>query len=797
MTKQTIKEKILSYMEGQKKKSFSMEELAEGLGLQKGSDFKLLVQTAAALEREQLIEFTKKGKIKLPEKGLSVEGIFRANERGFGFVTIDEEEPDVYVSKEHTNYALDGDTVLIEIMQPADPFSERVAEGAVLSVQHRAITQVVGEFTAYDEQETAETGLYGVVHPKDKKLSRLRMNVAAQGIKPVDGSIVIVEVTHYPEKGYAISLEGLVKKVIGHKNDPGMDILSIVVAHGIPTAFPDEVTAAADQVPDSISDKDLVGRRDLRAATIVTIDGEDAKDLDDAVTVRKLDNGNYFLGVHIADVSHYVTEGSEMDEEAYQRGTSVYLTDRVVPMLPQRLSNGICSLNPKVPRLTLSCEMEIDGEGHVVRHEIFSSVIQTTERMTYTAVNEILEEQKPETMQRYHDLVPMFQEMGELHAILEKMRGKRGAISFEDREARVMVDEQGHPQEILLRARGVGERLIESFMLAANETVAQHFASQKLPFIYRIHEQPKEEKMQRFFDFAAMLGILVKGTKSDITPKDLQRVLTQIEGKPEEPVINTMLLRSMQQARYSEENYGHYGLAAEFYTHFTSPIRRYPDLIVHRLIGSYAQDRSQERQSKWAEVLPEIADHSSKMERRAVEAEREVDSMKKAEFMADKIGETYDGMISSVTKFGIFVELPNTIEGLVHINALKQDYFHFVEKHLALVGERTGLTLKIGQRVRIRVEKSDPETREIDFELLEAEELERIEIQRPKRGNRKDRRRSDRSGGAGKKQGNQQGSEHQAKQKQGKNKKKSGGKKPFYKQVAKNKKNKPKTKKKK
>ncbi|MBP1045148.1 ribonuclease R [Enterococcus sp. BWM-S5] len=794
MTKQTIKETILSYMKDQKKKSFSMEELAEGLKLQKSADFKLLVQTAAALEREGLIEFTKKGKIKLVETNVSVEGIFRGNERGFGFVTIDEEEPDVYISKENTNYAMNGDTVLIDILQPGDPFSDRVAEGKVLEVKERAITQVVGEFTAYNEEEIAETDLCGYVLPKDKKLSGLTVFIASDGIKPVDGSIVIAEVTHYPEQGYAKSLEGLVKKVVGHKNDPGMDIMSIIVAHGIPTVFPDDVMEEADQVPDTISESDLKGRRDLRESIIVTIDGEDAKDLDDAVTVQKLKNGNYFLGVHIADVSYYVTEESQMNREAYERGTSVYLTDRVIPMLPQRLSNGICSLNPKVPRLTMSCEMEISPEGIVLNHEIFQSVIQTTERMTYTAVNEILEEQNPETLERYKELVPMFQEMAELHGILEKMREHRGAISFEDREAKVLVDGEGHPQDILMRTRGVGERLIESFMLAANETVAKHFTDLKLPFIYRIHEQPKEEKMQRFFDFAAMLGILVKGTKADITPKDLQRVLTQIDGKPEEAVINTMLLRSMQQARYSEDNYGHYGLAAEYYTHFTSPIRRYPDLIVHRLIRNYENDRSEAMQEKWNGLLPDIADHSSKMERRAVETEREVDSMKKAEFMADKIGEEYDGIISSVTKFGIFVELPNTIEGLIHINNLKQDYFHFIENHLALVGERTGLTLKIGQKVKIRVEKSDPETREIDFELIEAEELERIEIQRSNRGNnRKSRKRQDKGKA---KPSQQQEKKKSSSPKAGKAPNKKGGKKPFYKEVSKKKKTKNKKKKK-
>jgi len=780
MTKQTIKEQIIAYMEGQKKKSLSMEELAQGLHLQKSADFKLLVQTIAQMEREQSIVLTKKGKISLPLQDLVLVGTFRSNERGFGFVTIDPEEPDIYIPKEATNYAMDGDQVTIDILSQADALSDRGAEGRIVTVNQRAVTQVVGEFVAYGPEEMATMGLYGYAIPKEKKLANFKVSIATEGLKPADGSIVIIDITHYPEKGYPRSLEGLVTKVIGHKNDPGMDILSIVVAHGIPTAFPEEVLTEADATPDTITDADLVGRKDLRKQTIVTIDGADAKDLDDAVTVRKLANGNYFLGVHIADVSYYVTENSQLDREAYERGTSVYLTDRVIPMLPQRLSNGICSLNPQVPRLTLSCEMEITAAGTVVTHEIFPSVIQTTERMTYTSVNEILEEQTPETLQRYAELVPMFNEMAELHRILENMRLQRGAISFEDHEAQVLVDPKGRPEDILLRTRGIGERMIESFMLVANETVAKHFCDMKTPFIYRIHEQPKEEKMQRFFDFAAVLGILVKGTKTDITPKDLQKVLAQVADQPEEAVINTMLLRSMQQAKYSEANEGHYGLAAEYYTHFTSPIRRYPDLIVHRLIRSYSQDLSEANKEKWAALLPDIAQHSSQMERRAVEAEREVDAMKKAEFMAEKIGAEFDGIISSVTKFGLFVELPNTVEGLIHVNSLKQDYFHFIENHMALVGERTGMTLKIGQKVRIRVEKADPDTREVDFELLEAEAVTRIEAPKQRSSKRRHQEK------------NRQGQQTKLKKKKFEkgNKKKSKGKKPFYKEVAKKKKTK-------
>ena len=777
--KETIKTKVLVFMEQSRKKSFSMEELAEHLQLQKGADFKALVQTVAMMEREKLVVFNKKGKIKLPEQAVTIEGIFRANNRGFGFVTIDPEEDDVFIPAEATGYAMNGDTVTIDIIKPADPFSDRGAEGKVIDVVARATTQVVGEFTLYSEDEIKDLDLYGVVKPKDKKFENLQVFVAAEGIRPVDGSIVSVELTHYPEKGYATSMEGIVKQVIGHKNDPGMDILSIVVSNGIPTKFPEDVLAQADAVPDQINPADFPERRDLRDQMIVTIDGEDAKDLDDAVTVRKLDNGNYFLGVHIADVSHYVTEDSPLDREAFERGTSVYLTDRVIPMLPQRLSNGICSLNPQVPRLAMSCEMEIDSQGTIVSHEIFQSIIQTTERMTYTAVNEILEEQNEETMAHYQELVPMFELMGELHRILEEMRVRRGAVSFEDSEAKVLVDEKGHPLDIILRSRGVGERLIESFMLAANETVAEHYTKLQLPFIYRIHEDPKEEKLRRFFDFASALGILVKQTNGSITPKDLQQIVEDVADKPESMVINTMLLRSMQQAKYSENNYGHYGLAADYYTHFTSPIRRYPDLIVHRLIRSYAANQTEENQAKWAEQLPDIALHSSQMERRAVDAEREVDALKKAEFMADHVDEEFDGIISSVVKFGFFVELPNTIEGLIHINELKQDYFHYLENHLALVGERTGMTFKIGQKVRVRVVKADPETREIDFELIKAEEVESLQQTK----NRKQRRQPKNHSREAKAPEGKKG------QKQRKNKKapKKNKHTPFYQKVAKKK----------
>lgn len=779
----SIKETILRYLSESKKQTFSLEQIAEGLQLQKSDDFKLLVQTVAQMEREGAIIFNQKGKIKLNKQEKNLEGIFRANDRGFGFVTIEGEEDDAFVPKDFTNYALEGDTVKIEILKQGNPIEGQAAEAKVVEVLTRASSQIVGIFTLYSEEDIQKSGLYGVVIPKDKKLSRYRVFIADEGIKPEDGSVVSVEITYYPDSEHTNSFEGLVKQVVGHKNDPGMDILSIVLQHSIPVEFDENTIEEAEKISDVVLEEELKGRVDLRNETIVTIDGAEAKDLDDAVRVKRLDNGNYFLGVYIADVSHYVTENSPLDLEASDRATSVYLTDRVIPMLPRKLSNGICSLNPKVDRLVMACEMEINEAGQVVSHDIFEAVINSTARMTYTAVNEILEKSNEETLEAYKDLITFFNDMALLHTILENMRSNRGAISFESREAKIIVDDEGHPIDIELRERKVAERLIESFMLAANETIAAHYTKMKLPFIYRIHEHPKEEKVQRFFEFVTNFGILVKGKKDDVSPKEMQKVLDQISGKPEEPVVSMMLLRSMQQARYSEDPMGHYGLAAEDYTHFTSPIRRYPDLIVHRLIKSYmSRPIEEEVKVKWSETLPEIAAHSSKMERRAVEAERDTDNMKKAEFMQDKIDQEFDGIITSITKFGMFVELSNTIEGLIHVSQLKSDYFHFVENHLALVGERTSVVYRIGQSVKIKVTKADVDTREIDFELLSAEPISiPANLLRDSKKNKSPRREQPKS--------KQQGDKPSFR-----NEKKVPGKKksnqPFYKKVAKNKKTK-------
>ncbi|WP_034551132.1 ribonuclease R [Carnobacterium funditum] len=795
---QTIKEAILVYMNGQEQKAFKVKKISEGMALTSSADFKMLVSTLAEMEREGTVFLNKKGEFKLAEKDAVISGIFRASDRGFGFVSIEDEENDIYIPMNQTNFALDGDIVTVDIIRPAEPWFDKGAEGRVKAIIERKFTQLVGEFFAYTEEGVEETGLYGYIEPKDKKLTDFRVFIEEKGIKPVDGAIVLVEITLYPDGEFPRSMQGIVKSIIGHKNDPGIDILTIVYKHGIQTEFPDEVMTQANEVPDKITEKDMDNRRDLRDEIVVTIDGEDAKDLDDAVTVKKLENGNFKLGVHIADVSYYVTENSPLDMEAYDRATSVYLTDRVIPMLPHRLSNGICSLNPNEDRLAMSCEMEIDATGKVVKHDIFQSIIRSYRRMSYTQVNQIIMDKDETVRKENEDLVPMFEEMAELHKILEGSRKTRGAIDFESPEAKIIVDPEGHPLDIVLRERGIGERIIESFMLSANETVSEHYTRMKVPMIYRVHEQPDSDRMQRFMEFVTAFGISVTGLSENVSPKNLQKVLKSVAGKPEETVISTMMLRSMKQAKYDVEPLGHYGLAADYYSHFTSPIRRYPDLILHRLIRSYSENGTgSDQKTKWSGLLPEIAIQSSKMERRAVDAERETDALKKTEYMVDKVGETYQGIIGSVLRFGLFIELPNTVEGLVHISNMKDDYYNFVEEQLMLVGERTGVVYRIGQKVEIRVTKANPETREIDFELIpdpdapKADSFSQLkksgDKDKKKTGNRKPDKYKQSKGSTNKKTGYQ---DKDTKNTNSNDKKKN---KPFYKDVAK--KGKPKKKK--
>ncbi|MDM5250108.1 MULTISPECIES: ribonuclease R [unclassified Lysinibacillus] len=706
--KNSLQSRLLDFFREEDYKPLTVGEIEDVFGFEDADEFKELVKTLVRMEGQGLVVRSRSNRYGLPERMNLLRGKFIGHAKGFGFVTPDiEGMDDVFIPPHEVNGAINGDIVLIRVLK--ESFGDR-REGTVTKVVERGQTSFVGTFQA-------NRG-FGFVVLDDKKLPMDIFIAKGDTLGAVDGHKVVVEVATWPED--LKSATGYITKILGHKNDPGVDILSILYKHDIPPEFPEEVVAVAQSVPDEITAADLEGRRDLRHETIVTIDGADAKDLDDAVTVTKNVDGTYKLGVHIADVSYYVTQGSVIDIEAYDRATSVYLTDRVIPMIPHRLSNGICSLNPQVDRLVLSCEMIIDANGNVISHEIFQSVIKTTERMTYKDVYKILEEQDKELMARYEPLVPMFKHMAELSNILRTKREMRGAIDFDFKESKVIVDEDGWPIDIELRERTVAEKLIEDFMLAANETVAEHFHWMNVPFLYRIHEDPKPEKLQRFFEFVTNFGILIKGTGNTVHPKALQDVLKAIEGMPEEPVISTMLLRSMQQAKYYPESLGHFGLSTDFYTHFTSPIRRYPDLIVHRLIRTYLinKDTSRETVAQWGMAMDEIADHTSERERRAVDAERDTDALKKAQYMSDKIGEEFEGIVSSITNFGIFVELPNTIEGLVHISNMTDDYYRFDDRQMIMIGERTNRQFRIGDEVTVRVANVIIEESSIDFEIV-------------------------------------------------------------------------------
>ena len=699
---------IINLMKTENYKPATVAEVEDLLGLTDAEDFKELVKAFVKLEGQGKIVRSGQDRYGLPAQMNQTRGRFIGHAKGFGFVAPEEEGmDDVFIPPTATNGALNGDTVLVSISKLK---SGDRREGEVIDIIERGNSRIVGEFQA-------NRG-FGFVVPDDKKFGTDIFIARNHTLGAVDGHKVVVEITEWPDGRH--SAAGMITSILGHKNDPGVDILSIIHKHDIDVEFPQEVLDAATAIPDTVSAEEIEGRRDLRDQLIVTIDGETAKDLDDAVTVTKNDDGTYKLGVHIADVSHYVTDGSTLDREAYDRATSVYLTDRVIPMIPHRLSNGICSLNPQVDRLTLSCEMTIDQNGIVIAHDIFESVINTTERMTYTDVYKILEEKDEDLIARYEPLVPMFEHMKELSGVLRGRREKRGAVDFDFKESAVVVDENGWPIDVVIRERTVAEKLIEDFMLAANETVAEHVFKAQLPFIYRIHEEPKPEKLQRFFEFITNFGILVKGKGDTVDPKALQEILESVVGKPEYPVISTMMLRSMQQAKYSPESLGHFGLSTEFYTHFTSPIRRYPDLIVHRLLRTYVinNDTSGKTVAYWGANMESIATHTSERERRAVDAERDTESIKKAQYMSDKIGEEFEGVISSVTNFGMFIELENTIEGLVHISNLTDDYYNFDERSMSMIGERTARVFRLGDKVTIKVHAVNLEESAVDFIIV-------------------------------------------------------------------------------
>lgn len=696
-----MKEKILSILE-ESDKALSIDELDSALNLNTIEETKEFSDALRELEDSYEIYRSNKNRYMLLENSNLRKGILRMNKKGFGFVEVSGEE-DIFIAPDNINKAINNDTVIVEILNKN---SGEKREGRIVKTLERDLSTIVGEI--YFKKDK------GYIIPDDKKLD-IQLEIdrdKAHGA--VDGHKVVVKILRNITKN---RYKGEVVRIIGHKNDPGVDILSIVCKYEINDTFPEEVIEELDSIPEEVREQDKKGRKDLTDVTIFTIDGDDTKDIDDAISIEKLKNGNYKLGVHIADVSYYVKEGSPLDKEAMDRGTSVYLVDRVIPMLPHKLSNGICSLNPGVERLAISCVMEIDNNGKTVDYEIFSSIIKSRLQMTYKKVNQVIE--KNEIPEGYEPFVNDLKLMDELSQIIRKAKINRGYIDFDVDEAKIIVDENCHPTDIVLRSRGRGENLIEDFMIQANECVATHIFYMDLPFIYRVHEYPKEEKIRDFISFVQSLGYTVKFNTKDISPKAIQNLINQLKDKKEFKVLSSLLLRNMQKAIYLPQNLGHYGLASKCYTHFTSPIRRYPDTTVHRLLRTYLfnDDMSNQTINKWQEKLIYIAENSSFKERESVECEREVEDMKMAEYMEDHIGEEYKGIISGVTNFGMFIQLDNLVEGLIHVNDMK-DYFSFDEVTQSLIGERTKEKFTLGDEVLIKVKAASKEAKTIDFELV-------------------------------------------------------------------------------
>ncbi len=622
---------------------------------------------------------------------------------------IEGRDEDLYIPENFVNGAFHKDTVRVSLLSGYSAGQNgRRQEAQVIEILARGMKQIVG---IYDKSNKN----YGFVMPDNTKVGEDIFVPVERSKGAVSGHKVVCEITDYGKNNR--KPEGKITEILGHVNDPGVDIMSIVKGYELPTEFSEKIMHQVERVANEVSEADMAGRRDLRAVQMVTIDGEDAKDLDDAVSLTR-DGALYQLGVHIADVTNYVQENSALDWEARERGTSVYLVDRVIPMLPHKLSNGICSLNAGENRLALSCLMTIDQKGEVVSHEIVESVIRVDRRMSYTSVKKILDDKDEETCREYEELVPMFELMRELAGILREKRKKRGSIDFDFPESKIILDGQGHPVEIKPYERNVATKIIEDFMLIANETVAEHFHWMELPFVYRTHDNPDPEKISKLGTFIRNFGYSIKSRQEEIHPKELQKLLAKIEDTPEEALISRLTLRSMKQAKYTIDCTGHFGLACQYYCHFTSPIRRYPDLQIHRIIKEQIRGRLNEKRIEhYSEILPEVAKHSSEMERRADEAERETDKLKKVEFMEQHIGEIYEGVISSITTWGVYVELPNTIEGMIHVSMLPGDYFYYDDETYEMVGQATDIRYKLGQKILVRVNATDRLLRTIDFDI--------------------------------------------------------------------------------
>ena len=660
-----------------------------------------LKEVLDALVAEGKVGLSKRGKYGKPE-AFALVGTFTGHAKGFGFVTVEGQDQEYYIPADKTGGAMHGDRVQIAA---GAVYPGRRTEAAVVKVLEHANQTLVGYYQ--------KSKNFGFVVPDNQKIAQDIFIPQGKDMGAVTGHKVVVRITDYGRERQ--NPEGVVTEILGHANDPGIDILSIVRAYGLPEEYPPEVMRQVSRIPEEVLPEEKKGRKDLRTLPTVTIDGEDAKDLDDAITISREKFG-YRLGVHIADVTHYVTEGSPLDEEALKRGTSVYLVDRVIPMLPHKLSNGICSLNAGCDRLALSCIMDIDHEGRVIGHEIAETVICVDRRMTYTAVNAIVTDRDEAVMKEYADFVDMFDLMKELADLLRKKRQNRGSIDFDFPETKIILDEKGRPVEIKPYERNAATRIIEDFMLMANETVAEDYFWQELPFLYRTHDTPDPEKMKRLGVFINNFGYRIRTQNGEVHPKELQKLLVNIEGTEEEALISRLTLRSMRQAKYMPVCTGHFGLAAKYYTHFTSPIRRYPDLQIHRIIKENLHGRlTEKRIAHYDRILSGVSIQCSSAERRAEEAERETIKMKKCEYMAKRIGEVFEGVISGVTNWGFYVELPNTVEGLVHVNELQGDYYVFNEEAMELRGETGGKVYKLGQKIAVAVAGTDKLTRTIDF----------------------------------------------------------------------------------
>ncbi len=710
------KEAIVSYIENEAVRPLSEAELAEQLGIDTVEGLVQLKGLLQELEGEGALVLSRKKRYGLPSQFNLLIGTISRHPKGFGFLVVEDSDvDDVYIHSSELNGAMNGDKVIVRLKRPAG-FDSRTmtkfrAEGEVIRILQRKVQQVVGTFE--------NSKHFGFVVPDDKRfgsdvfIAKDNFNGARNGMK------VLVEITSWPQK--TRSAEGKIVQIIGYKDSPGVDILSIIFGHDLPQGFPVEVLEYAEAIPEKIPTEELAKRQDLRDVQMITIDGDDAKDLDDAVSVQHLPNGNYLLGVHIADVGHYVTEDNVLDKEALERATSIYLIDRVIPMLPQKLSNGVCSLNAGEDRLAMTCMMEVDSKGVVVAHEIFESVIHVDYRMTYKNVTKMLVEQDETLCEQYKVLLPMLKDMEALQGILERKRIYRGAIEFHAPESKVILDKKGKPVRIEWRESGIADKIIEEFMLCANETVAEHYFWMEVPFLYRVHEEPKTEDVMEVNKFLQALGYSIKGAGNTIHPKAYQSIVEEVAGKPEEQIVNTVLLRSMQHARYDTEALGHFGLSAQYYSHFTSPIRRYPDLAIHRVIKELLHNGNRLNEKRIAVLNKKMAHYamqSSQREKVAEDAERDSVDLKKVEFMQPHVGETFTAKISGVTNFGLFVQLDNSIEGLVHISTLVDDFYQFRPESFSLLGEHSRKVYQLGQVLQVRLTRVSVEDRQIDFEVV-------------------------------------------------------------------------------